>query len=315
MKNVIVLLFLLAGFSSFGQTEFTRGFNIGYAKGYCYQEVGCVSPPPPVVIPNINERSNSYEDGYNRGFKKGLEDKDAVKKKESSGGAGGGYRTSSPEFIDYRNIQAPGTSDVSESQRRAEIEAVSKKVSQLESFYASYTNTLDRVKDGWHNVIATNKYDFFEQRKVYVINNKVIKYLKKDIHRQISYSVPVNRAKAIIQLIDFDGTISNELLEIYFLEFMNNPNSTASSPPPSGTLNLWTNFSKGGKVFIAIDDEILGEINKLYSSAPECNSDGTFTIEISSGRHNVKALNEAGRTWDFDVSVNPNKCSQYLITK
>lgn len=94
MKNVIVLLFLLAGFSSFGQTEFTRGFNIGYAKGYCYQEVGCVSPPPPVVIPNINERSNSYEDGYNRGFKKGLEDKDAVKKKESSGGAGGGYRTS-----------------------------------------------------------------------------------------------------------------------------------------------------------------------------------------------------------------------------
>jgi hypothetical protein len=46
---------------------------VGYQKGYCYsQGYGCISPIPPITpLPNVYENSNSYTDGYNRGFTDG----------------------------------------------------------------------------------------------------------------------------------------------------------------------------------------------------------------------------------------------------
>lgn len=57
-------------------TNYCRGFSDGYKEGYCYDRFGCIAPIPPVCpILEIGESQDSYKDGYNRGFKTGLQDR------------------------------------------------------------------------------------------------------------------------------------------------------------------------------------------------------------------------------------------------
>lgn len=75
MKQIILILifFSITNFV-IGQSNYDRGFQVGYSKGYCQdQGVGCLSPIAPIApIPAIGENLDSYQDGYNRGFQIGL---------------------------------------------------------------------------------------------------------------------------------------------------------------------------------------------------------------------------------------------------
>jgi tetratricopeptide (TPR) repeat protein len=85
-KNLLFLIALLLSLWTFGQSDYSRGFQNGYKVGYCYNDYGCIPPIPPLTpLPRIRESQDNYQDGYNRGFKQGLEDKQA-KKPSSSGG-------------------------------------------------------------------------------------------------------------------------------------------------------------------------------------------------------------------------------------
>jgi len=66
--NLLALIFSVNNLYS--QSEFDRGYKVGYAEGYCYQQgIGCIAPFPPMTpMPNLNESYNNYKDGYNRGF-------------------------------------------------------------------------------------------------------------------------------------------------------------------------------------------------------------------------------------------------------
>lgn len=86
MKHLILLLLmvLMTSFTNENfETKFEKGFNEGYESGWCYQEPNCVAPSPPSApTPNVNESSNSYQDGYNRGFTKGKKDKKMSKEEK-----------------------------------------------------------------------------------------------------------------------------------------------------------------------------------------------------------------------------------------
>jgi uncharacterized protein (TIGR02145 family) len=83
-KNLLFLIGLLLSLSTFGQSDYSRGFQNGYKIGYCYNDYGCIPPIPPITpIPRIGENQDNYQDGYNRGFKQGLEDKQAKKPSSS----------------------------------------------------------------------------------------------------------------------------------------------------------------------------------------------------------------------------------------
>lgn len=73
MKNLALTSLLLLSFVAFGQSNFNIGFKEGFKNGYCYSNnqsgYYCNPPLPPLPpLPQISERSNSYQDGYNRGF-------------------------------------------------------------------------------------------------------------------------------------------------------------------------------------------------------------------------------------------------------
>ncbi len=70
--NIILSLMI---FSAFTTDEFCDGWEFGYEQGWCYDQVGeCITPILPLCpIPEIYR--DTYQDGYNRGFIKGREDK------------------------------------------------------------------------------------------------------------------------------------------------------------------------------------------------------------------------------------------------
>lgn len=70
-KTIIAIAIFFISFAS----PYCEGFEKGYAEGYCYERVGCVSPVSP-VCPVPSPGFSSWRDGYNRGFSQGLKDRD-----------------------------------------------------------------------------------------------------------------------------------------------------------------------------------------------------------------------------------------------
>jgi len=79
MKHIkrltVVLIISLLSIQTFGQTNFSNGFDRGFKEGFCYNKtVDCLPPLTPLTpLARIGERDNSYQDGYNRGFQVGLD--------------------------------------------------------------------------------------------------------------------------------------------------------------------------------------------------------------------------------------------------
>lgn len=98
-KTILFILILISCQNAFTQSKFHEGFNNGYKKGYCLDQIGCVVPVPPVPPVGIGESIDSYSDGYNRGFKMGLEDQTKSNRTNSSK-TRESTKKSSPELVD-----------------------------------------------------------------------------------------------------------------------------------------------------------------------------------------------------------------------
>jgi hypothetical protein len=95
MKNFITIVFLSFGTLSFTnlssvltektylesqlvilETQFQKGFKDGHCEGW--KDVKgdyAICPIAPIApIPKIGQKSTSYKDGYNTGFKRGMKD-------------------------------------------------------------------------------------------------------------------------------------------------------------------------------------------------------------------------------------------------
>lgn len=97
MKKIITFLLLFITLITNAQNNFSKGFSDGYKKGYCQDKgIGCIEPIAPIApIPNVGEDLNNYQDGYNRGFKTGLQ-----ANSNNSSSTRDRYKTAKSEFID-----------------------------------------------------------------------------------------------------------------------------------------------------------------------------------------------------------------------
>lgn len=81
--NLFVLSYLLLAsivfftLSFITGSDYCEGFIDGYERGWCYQRgEACFSPPAPVCpVPEVTEEY-TYQCGYDRGFTRGLKDRD-----------------------------------------------------------------------------------------------------------------------------------------------------------------------------------------------------------------------------------------------
>jgi len=151
--------------------------------------------------------------------------------------------------------------------------------------------------------------------KVYVSNNQVTKYVIDDwMEKSVSYPTTINKAKAIVQLKEDDGT-TGEMVELYFLEYINNPTSYTSPPVGSGKVSFWSNMKRGGNINIYVEGTYIGELTSYFSEGtPNCGQSGTVTFEYKPGTYNYKATNN-NSTWSGTITIYSGNCSLKGLVK
>ena len=100
MKTITLLIYLFP-IIIFSQSAYTKGYNEGFKKGYCYnQPLGCVAPLPYLPTASIK---TSFEEGYNDGFIKGTERKQSETTQSNT----------TPYFPKYEQNQSYSNSETS----------------------------------------------------------------------------------------------------------------------------------------------------------------------------------------------------------
>jgi hypothetical protein len=73
MKKFVAMIVLACAMMVFA-SGFCDGWEDGYKAGYCYQNYTCMAPMTP-MCPMQRIGESTYQDGYNRGFMRGLGDR------------------------------------------------------------------------------------------------------------------------------------------------------------------------------------------------------------------------------------------------
>lgn len=82
----------------------------------------------------------------------------------------------------------------------------------------------------------------------------------------------------------------------------------------NGQLVIYTTCSDGGKTTIWIDCKDVGYLDKYQKGTVYCNSTGTISKTVLSGKHHIKGKDQMNRTWDGYVTVNEDECQTYGLT-
>lgn len=319
-----ITLFMMST-AALAQSNYSKGFQEGYKKGYCYGEFGCIPPIPPITpIAKIGESETSYTDGYNRGFILGQEDKKKSTTSNSSNNQDRQrYRTSQVQPVDHIYNQpnelilraALAARQQYERNEQIQKEKAINLMNQVKSYYNQLESYPPNIKNGWYKVIAMNNSDFCEERKVYVESNKVTKYVIDDcINGKISYPALINNAKATVQLMDDDGSIA-DMVEVYFIEYISNPMSSTTPPIQSGKISFWTNWKKSGSLRLFFDGEYIGTFTQYFENGfPSCGQEGTLTVEYKPGTYKYVAVSGSKR-YEGMVTITAGQCSLYCLKK
>jgi hypothetical protein len=192
-------------------------------------------------------------------------------------------------------------------------------MSQVKTYYNSLQTYPVKIPDGWHKVISMNNYDFCEERKVYVTNNQVTKYVIDDWNeRKVSYPSNINKAKAIVQLKLDDGT-NGDLVELYFLEYINNPNSYTSPPVAPGKISFWTRWKNAGSMVLYLEDMYVEKFDSYFpEGTPNCGQKGTVTVTYKPGTYKFKVVSDglwSTKTWEGTVTIYAGGCQLQELKK
>ena len=184
MKRILLFI-LLSTNLLFAQTEFEKGYKLGYTKGYKIENsVNSISPIIPIIpVPKINEDYNSFSDGYNRGFVDGLRMANNNSNKNYKG-YGIDYEALEREAKLYDNIYKPKNYGKS-SDLSGFIENLYKDKSN--NNYTNYNTMNSRV----YNPICENliKNDLKIQGKEFDRKVKETKINNKLIDNIVGYSI------------------------------------------------------------------------------------------------------------------------------
>jgi len=299
------MLFLFYGFTSTAQT-YTKKYNSINGRYEYFNSNGTM-----VGYEKYNSISNSWEyytvtndnNPYNRkpievapvqsNVNLELIDRVMAKKQQD-------YDNQQSELLRQLDMYYENLKEVSMSRLR-----------QVQSFYNSANSYPSIIKNGWHIVCATNNYNFCEQRKVFVENNKVTKYVIDDWKIEaVVNSSSVQKCKALIRLYDSDD---HDDLEVYFLDAISNPNGNSTPPVQSGKVSFYTTFNRGN-VDIYVEDLYIGTLKSYFndSQKPLCGQNGTVIFENKPGTYKYEAVSN-NATWSGTITIYSNTCSSFKL--
>lgn len=196
---------------------------------------------------------------------------------------------------------------------RLRIEKARNDMKMYKEYYNSMSSYPTVVKDGWHSVIAMNSNDFCAERKVYVLGNKVVKYIVDDwSERTVGLSYPINQGKSIIQL---NHSQTTSTLEILFLNYIADSSSNTTPPMQPGQVSFWVDFREAADIQLFFSGMYVGNFQSYFSSSkPNCGQSGTLTVTYKPGVYNYYAKSKES-TWSGTVTITEGGCSLQGLTK
>jgi hypothetical protein len=313
MKNTILILFFaFSGTTSFSQSlyQYFYGYEAGFHKACnCNKQI---------------EKTNSllYHIGtYNEGFDAGYIDGRIYLNQNDTNNKSEEQNLYSPDYQliekvlkakqeQYENQIKAQNSEI-ERQNQLMIEKAQSSNNQVKAYYNGFKTYPQQIKNGWHKVWVSNNTNFCDERKVYVENNTITKYLVGDVSlRGISSTLPISNGKTILKLNGPDIG----LLDVYFLEALANPENTTVGPKVTGKAMFWMNFGDKGKVHLIIEGINFGDLTTYFaSSAPSCGQTGTIMFEAIPGTYSYTA--SCGELkWSGTFTITENSCVSKKLT-
>jgi hypothetical protein len=194
-----------------------------------------------------------------------------------------------------------------ERERKEKAQATIKQTKEIYKTFESFPET---ITDGWYNVTVTNNFDFCEERKVYIEDQTVKKYIVdnwKEI--PVAFSGKIEKAKVIVKM-------QNDYLDIYFLETTINPAKPQTRPPLNpGKIGFWTDYRKSGNVDLYVDGEFIGTLKSYFEEGePNCEQEGVITFTYKPGTYNFEAKSEK-LTWSGKITIYENQCVKQKLNK
>ncbi len=191
-------------------------------------------------------------------------------------------------------------------------------MAEVMSFYDKQRKYPDPVTDGWHQVVAMNYYDLCEDAKVRVENNQVVYYVTDDwqFHNFTGIS-PVDDCKATIRMSFKKKKEQKKArpIDLYFIEYLVDPASSATPPVPAGTISFWAGGDvSGGIIQVFINSIPKGDFFPVMAGiSPECGEDNTLTFDYKSGTHEYRAINNRN-VWRGTFTLSPGDCRLIILS-
>ncbi len=316
-KKILILVVLKTTFffSQYGIYEYSSGYRDGFKEACsCNKEI------------QLFADMRSYKQGFDAGYIDGR----IYKSNNQSNNQDN--RSTSPDFNlmyhalkanqDRYNAQVEMENQKRIEEEREEKEKTISRIRQVRNYYNSFKVFPIKIEDGWHKVWVVEGENFCEERKVFVKNNRIVKYLISDfLFRNVNETLPIVNGRVFGELIVSYNEVKS--MEFFFLEDISNSNPVTYNVKDSGKITIFTDcdgaYSTDGETQFFVENRIVGKIGKYcysYGDSPTCgrtSSQSAITIELVPGEYNYYIKNNR-RSWSGKFTVRENDCQMIRLT-
>ncbi|CAA6817187.1 MAG: Unknown protein [uncultured Aureispira sp.] len=207
-------------------------------------------------------------------------------------------------------------------EKRAEFEAEMRgRTEEIRDYYKSFEKYPEKVADGWHTVTILAGSKFIDNRKVLVENNKIRKvYWDNWMEEKLVSTGSIVEGSCKIQL-NTENQNLNRLLDVYFINYIGDPEALDSPPLKSATITFWTSVAKPEHVSFRFNEAKYGRFKSTNSvdAPPSCGDINEITFCVKPGVYSYKAVYEKGNNVtlkDKKIQVEEDSCEViYIPTK
>ena len=189
----------------------------------------------------------------------GLEAKASKRTNNGNATTGTTNRNAQPTQSNYINTYVSPDWDLliraAQAKQENERQIALSKMKQTVNQYLSFSNYPDKIQNGWHNIVAMDNYNFCDERKVFVENNQITKYVINDFsERPITFSGNIDKGRGIIK-IRYPNNEESGYLDVFFIESISNPSSITSEPQKSGQISFWTDWKRANTMVLYMEGD------------------------------------------------------------
>ncbi len=211
---------------------------------------------------------------------------------------------------EFTNILKASNRNKKEQQRLENArQQTGAKLAIIKDQYAEYKSYPEKITDGWHSAIATDNINFCKDVKVYVKDNRVMRFVIDNyIPLDFKATRDIKNAKNVISINNFNGEQMN-LVELYFLYDIDAP-VIVSAPIKAGYVCFWSDIKNFADIQLTFDGVRLEDFTVRFGEdeTPDCFRNGMICRILKPGTYSFKADGKGAINWKKTIEIKENQC-------